>query len=45
MYKQPSFFEEGRVEIKNNKIIIFCVVIALITIGIIIFTGILTFKW
>lgn len=44
MYKQPSFFEEGRVEIKNNKIIIFCVIIALITIGIIVFTGILTFK-
>lgn len=44
MYKQPSFFEEGRIEIKNNKIIIFCVVIALITIGIIVFTGILTFK-
>lgn len=44
MYKQPSFFEEGKVDIKNNKIIIFCVIIALVTIGIIVFTGVLTFK-
>ena len=44
MYKQPSFFEEGRVNIKNNKIIIFCVIIALVTIGIIVFTGVITFK-
>lgn len=44
MYKQPSFFEEGRVDIKSNKIIIFCIIIALVTIGIIVFTGVLTFK-
>ena len=44
MYKQPFYFEEGKKEIKNKQLIIFCVVIALITIGIIVFTGTLAYK-
>lgn len=44
MYKQPFYFEEGKTEIKNKQLIIFCVVIALITIGIIVFTGTLAYK-
>ncbi len=44
MYNQPFYFEEGKTEIKNKKIIIFCIIIAIITIGIIVFTGILAYK-
>lgn len=44
MFKQPDYFEEGKSEIKNKHLIIFCTIIALITIGIIVFTGILAFK-
>lgn len=44
MYKHPLFFEEGRIDISNKKIVIFCIIIALITIGIIVFTGLITFK-
>ncbi len=42
MYKQPLYFEEGTK--KDNKIIIFCIIIAIITIGIIVFTGYTAFK-
>lgn len=42
MYKEPLYIEEGKV--KNSKVIIFCVVIALITIVIVVITGILAFK-
>ena len=44
MFKQPDYFEEGKSEIKNKHLIIFCTMIALITIGIVVFTGILAFK-
>ena len=44
MFKQPDYFEEGKSEIKNKHLIIFCTIIALITIGIVVFTGILAFK-
>ena len=44
MYKQPMFFEESRSGFKDSKIVFFCIVIALITIGIVVFTGILAFK-
>ena len=44
MYNQPFYFEEGKTEIKNKKIIIFCIIISIITIGIIVFTGILAYK-
>lgn len=44
MYKQPSFFEEEKISLKNNKVLIFCIVIALATIAIVVATGILTFE-
>lgn len=44
MFKQPNYFEEGKSEIKNKHLIIFCTIIVLITIGIVVFTGILAFK-
>ncbi len=44
MFKQPDYFEEGKSEINNKHLIIFCTIIALITIGIVVFTGILAFK-
>lgn len=44
MKNQPLFFEEGRTNRRDKKIIIFCAIIAVITIGIVIFTGILAFK-
>lgn len=44
MFKEPSYFEEGKSEIKNSKLIVFCVVIAAITVGIVVFTGVLAFK-
>lgn len=44
MYKQPSYFEEGTIGEKNNKMIIFCVVIVLITVGILVFTGTIAYK-
>lgn len=44
MYKQPSFFEEEKINLKNNKILIFCILIALATIIIVVVTGVLTFK-
>lgn len=46
MFKKPTsgpkYYEE--VPVSNKNIIIFCVVIALITIGIIVFTGFLAYK-
>lgn len=44
MYKSPLYFEEGKVSIKNNKIIIFCIIIAFITIAIVVVTGLLAYK-
>lgn len=44
MYKQPSYFEEEKVSLKNNKIVIFCAVIAIITIAIVVITGFLAYK-
>lgn len=44
MYKGPLYIEEGKVEVKNTKIIVFCVVIALITIAIVVMTGLLAYK-
>ena len=44
MFKQPDYFEEGKSEIKNKHLIIFCTIIVLITIGIVVFTGILALK-
>lgn len=44
MFKEPSYFEEGKSEFKNSKLIVFCVVIAAITVGIVVFTGVLAFK-
>lgn len=44
MYKQPSFFEEEKVSLRNNKVLIFCIVIALATIVIVVVTGVLTFQ-
>lgn len=44
MNKKPMFFEEGKTGIRDGKIIIFCVIIAVITIGIVVFTGVLAFK-
>lgn len=44
MYKQPSFFEEEKVSLKSNKVLIFCIMIALVTIIIVVVTGVLTFQ-
>lgn len=44
MYKGPLYIEEGKVEVKNTKIIIFCVIIAFITIAIVVATGLLAYK-
>lgn len=44
MYKQPSYFEEERISLKNNKIVLFCVAIAVATIAIVVVTGVLTYK-
>lgn len=44
MYKQPSFFEEERICLKNNKVLIFCIAIAIATIVIVVITGVLTFE-
>lgn len=44
MYKQPSYFEEEKVPLKNNKIMFFCIVIAIATIIIVVITGILAYK-
>lgn len=44
MYKQPSFFEEEKISLKNNKVLVFCIGIALATIIIVVVTGVLTFK-
>lgn len=44
MYKQPSYFEEEKINIKNNKLLIFCIVISVITIIIVIITGFLAYK-
>ena len=44
MNKQPVYFEEGKRDIKQSRIIIFCAIIAAITVGIVIFTISLAFK-
>lgn len=42
MYKQPLYFEKGKD--KDRKVNVFCTIIAIITIGIIVFTGITAYK-
>lgn len=44
MYKQPSYIEEGEIGVKNNKILVFSIVIVLITVGILVFTGTLAYR-
>lgn len=44
MFKQLNYFEEGKSEIRNKHLIIFCTIIALITIVIVVITGVLAYK-
>lgn len=44
MYKQPLFFEEEKIAFKNNKVLIFCIAIAIVTIVIVVVTGFLAYK-
>lgn len=44
MYKQPIFFEEEKIALKNNKVAIFCITIGVITVAIIVITAILAYK-
>lgn len=44
MYKQPSYIEEGRIGVKNNKILIFSIIVIVCTIGILVFTGTIAYK-
>lgn len=44
MYKQPLFFEEEKIAFKNNKVLIFCIAIAIVTIIIVVVTGVIAYK-
>jgi len=44
MYKQPSYFEEEKISLKNNKIVFFCIAIALATVVIVVVTGVLAYR-
>ena len=42
--KQHIYFEEGRNKKRDRRLIIFCIIISLITIGIVVFTGVLAYR-
>lgn len=44
MYKQPSYFEEEKISLRNNKIALFCIAIAIATIVIVVVTGVLAYR-